>query len=100
MVLSLLLGAVLLVLGATLLFYAKHLDVRKNKEIALTTMGGYSVLAVAFLCGAITGVIAINENVIVVVVIGAAEAILAAIVVARYFISWMDSDIHEGYPSN
>jgi hypothetical protein len=100
MVLSILFGGVLTVLGAMLLFHSKHLDPTKNKEIAVESIVGYGVLVVAVLCGAISGIIALNTNNFTVAFMGAAEIVAAAIIGLPHFLSWMDSDIHEGYPSN
>lgn len=97
---SLILGAFLFLLGARLLFRAQHTDALKNKEIALETIIGYAVLVVAFLCGVIAGLVALNTNNIIVSVVGAVEASASAIVFVWYFISWMDGEIKEGHPSN
>jgi hypothetical protein len=100
MILSLLIGAILAVLGTVLLFYATHLDSHKNKEIAVATVFGYVALVVAFLCGAISGVSALNTNSVSVTILGAAEAVGSAVVGIWYFLSRMSSDISQGYPSN
>ncbi len=100
MVLSLILGGVLTVLGAMLLFHANHLDSQKNKEITLFSMIGYIVLVIALLCGAVSSIIALNTNVVFIAVIGAIEIVAAGLIFGWHFLSWWESDIHEAHPSN
>jgi heme/copper-type cytochrome/quinol oxidase subunit 2 len=100
MILSIIFGAVLGVVGTALLFHAKHLDSQKNKEITYHTTIGYILIIVAFLCGIITGVIALNTDKVGMIIAGAAEAGAFAVIGLYYFTSWMEGDIREGHPSN